>query len=97
MEKIIDKNINLIKLMIKLKKNKKNNNMNQLKCCLCNKNLDNKNNPFPLVEIKNVYCCNNCDINKVIPYRYLLNKFEKNKTKYKTLLSFLNSEPEKNI
>lgn len=89
MEKLLDRNINLIKLSIKLKKLKKKE---LKKCCFCNKNLDNKNNPYPLIEIKNVYCCDNCDINKVVPFRYLLNKYENNKTQNDTLLNFLNSE-----
>lgn len=47
--------------------------LNELKCCLCGKTFYDfcyGNNPDPLADIeKDGGCCNECNINKVIPAR----------------------------
>lgn len=40
------------------------------KCCLCDKEFEGfGNNPYPLVDDKNAYCCDECNFTKVITAR----------------------------
>lgn len=52
-----------------------------MKCCLCGKEIETKNNysygnnPSPVCTIENARCCDKCNDSIVTPFRILLMKF----------------------
>ena len=46
--------------------------MKKFKCCICGKYINGYgNNPYPINKDENARCCDDCNINKVIPVRII--------------------------